>query len=139
VSTQGRKAHLKVIEGGLDEVPPAPISLPVDMHDEWHAIVSDLRDRQLLHASMIGSIEMYLLALLAIRQCQRAIDEHGMIVNGAEGAMKPNPASSMMWRSQAVATRLAAELGLTPAARSRAALAKPEKDEDDGQFSLLDL
>lgn len=137
MSTRGRKPELKVIEGGLDHAPPAPPHFDADMAEQWRDIVQDLRDRKLLTMTMLGSVEMYVMALANVRKAQKSIDEHGVLVAGAEGALKPNPASGLLWRSQAIVARLAAELGLTPAARAKTAQKPPE--EEDDLFSLLDI
>ena len=137
MSTRGRKPDLKVIEGGLNEVPPAPAHFDDGMASEWAAIVSDLKERKLLTGTMLGSVEMYVMALENVRKAQRAIDEHGVLVAGAEGALKPNPASGLLWRSQAIVARLAAELGLTPAARAKTV--QQSKEEENDLFSLLDI
>lgn len=131
MSTRGRKADLKVIEGGLEDAPTAPSHIPADVVDTWNTIVADLTERQLLTEATLGSVETYVAALSTMRQAQKAITKHGVLVTGAEGAMKPNPASGLLWRSQAVVARLAAELGLTPASRSKPAFQKPKEDEDD--------
>lgn len=137
MSTRGRKPDLKVIEGGLDETPPAPAHFDAGMAAEWHAVVTDLTDRKLLTSTMLGSVEMYIMALENVRKAQKAIDQHGVLVAGAEGALKPNPASGLLWRSQAIVARLAAELGLTPAARAKTVQQPPEEGND--LFSLLDI
>lgn len=134
---RGRKPELRVIEGGLDEVPPAPAHFDDAMAREWGALVADLKARKLLTETMLGSVEMYITALINVRKAQKAIEAHGVLVQGAEGALKPNPASGLLWRSQAIVARLAAELGLTPSARARTAQ-QPREEEDD-LFSILDL
>lgn len=137
MSTRGRKPDLKVIAGGWDELPAAPGHFDEGMAAEWHAIVDDLNGRKLLTPTMLGSVEMYVMALVNVRKAQKSIDDHGVLVVGAEGAMKPNPASGLLWRSQAIVARLASELGLTPAARSKT-IHQPKEEEDD-LFSVLDL
>lgn len=134
---RGRKPELKVIEEATAWEPTPPPHIPAEMAKEWQTIVDDLRDRQLLTPSMIGSVDTYVMALWTQRQAQKAIAEHGVLVTGAEGAMKNNPASNLLWRSQAVVARLAAEMGLTPASRSKAAFQK--KEEEDDLFSFLDI
>lgn len=137
MSTRGRKAEPTEIEGGITELPPAPANFDEEMAREWNAILTDLTERKLLTETMLGSVEMYVLARINVRKAQKAIEDHGVLVVGAEGALKPNPASGLLWRSQAIVARMAAELGLTPAARAKTSQ-KPKDDEDD-LFSLLDL
>lgn len=135
MSTRGRKHDLVVIEGGnngaLDIMPKPPAALPPDLAADWSAIVADLTERKLLTDTMLGAVEMYVTAIGNVRKAQAAIEQHGVLVTGAEGAMKPNPAQGLLWRSQAIVARLAAELGLTPASRSKAAFQTPKEEEDD--------
>lgn len=137
MSTRGRKCDLKLIEGGLTDVPDAPKHFSEDMAQEWRAVVSDLTDRKLLVETMLGSVEMYIMALATVRKAHAAIDDHGVLVTGAEGALKTNPASNLLFRSQAIVVRLAAELGLTPASRAKTSQQSPE--EEDDLFSFMDL
>lgn len=137
---RGRKPDLKVIEGGqLEGNAPAPGYFSPTMVAEWDALIEDLTERKLLTDTMLGSVEMYVTAMANVRKAQAAIESHGVLVTGAEGAMKPNPASGLLWRSQAIVTRLAGELGLTPAARSKTAFQPPKEEEDDDLFSRMGI
>lgn len=131
---RGAKPTLKAIKGGLDGIPPLPASVHASMADEWHCIAIDLRDRRLLARPMLGALESYVMALWASREAVRAIEAHGLIVNTAHGMPKANPASALLTRSQTNVARLAAELGITPASRSRAGMngeGQEPKDDDD--------
>ncbi len=139
MSTRGRKADLKVIEGGLREMPAAPARIPEAMRPEWDFVVSDLKDRKLLTEAMLPVIETYVMALWNLRKAQEALDKHGVVVINEAGIMKQNPANTLLGKSQNVIQRLAAELGLTPAARSRDKMQGGKKDNDDDLLSILDL
>jgi P27 family predicted phage terminase small subunit len=119
MSTRGRKAELREIEGGLANLPPIPSHIHRDMHPEWIAVVKDLKDRKAITDAMLGSVDAYVMALRNMRIAQEAIDEHGPLIDGGKGILKQNPAVSLLGKSQSTVMRLAAELGLTPAARSR--------------------
>lgn len=117
--TRGAKATLKAIDGGLKGVPKAPDSLPKDIVPEWNDIAAEMVQRQILTASMTGLLEAYLIAIWTVRECQKAIEEHGILTKTAHGNLKPNPASGLMSKAQETVARMSAELGLTPAARSK--------------------
>ncbi|MBB3289909.1 MULTISPECIES: phage terminase small subunit P27 family [unclassified Rhizobium] len=119
MSTRGRKADLKVIEGGMTETPAVPAHIPDAMRSEWLAVVDDLRERQMLTEAMFGTVDAYVMALWNMRKAQEAIDLHGPLIDGGKGILKQNPAVSLLGKAQSTVLRLAAELGLTPAARSR--------------------
>lgn len=121
---------LKAISGGLDGVPPPSAHVPKDMVDEWNVVGADLQARGLLTASMVGVLETYIIARWTVREAAAAIAEHGILVKGSHGAPKPNPAAGMLSKGQDTVARLAAEMGLTPASRSRKALQPHEGGSD---------
>jgi P27 family predicted phage terminase small subunit len=138
MSTRGRKADLQVIEGGLNARPGIPASIPVEMHGEWQAVLDDMAERKILTDAMLPTIESYILAVYNMRQAQKAIEQYGVLVTGRDGVPKQNPAVSLIGKCNTTIQRLSAELGLTPASRSRKSM-KEEKEKDDGNLSLFDL
>ncbi|WP_320202388.1 phage terminase small subunit P27 family [Agrobacterium rosae] len=125
--SRGRKPELKAIDGGLKGLPKAPATLPDVMHDDWNIIGAEMVQRQILTASMTGLLEAYLIAIWTVRECQKAIEEHGILTKTAHGNLKPNPASGLMSKAQETVARMSAELGLTPSARSKKSFAPKEK------------
>jgi len=127
MSTRGRKAELKTIEGGLAGVPSPPGEIPEDMVAEWQTIAADLVQRELLTASMRGLLSTYVIALWTVRECHKAMVKHGPTVKTAHGMDKPNPAHGMMAKAMETVSRLSAELGLTPAARAKQGFQRSEQ------------
>ncbi|WP_430251691.1 phage terminase small subunit P27 family [Neorhizobium sp. DAR64860/K0K1] len=127
MSTRGRKADLKAIEGGLHGVPLPPAEVPTDMIPEWQAIAAELVQRRLLTASMSGLLSTYIIALWTVRECQKSLAVHGSTVLTAHKMLKPNPAAGMQAKAMEMVARLASELGLTPAARAKQGFQKGEK------------
>ncbi len=70
------------------------------------------------------------------REALKELHTNGMIVKSAHQAPKANPATAMLKAAQITIARLAAELGITPASRSRSGMggddAKPDADDDLG-------
>lgn len=131
MSTRGRKADLKVIEGVFEKpLETVPKHIPDEMHPEWRAVVEDLKGRKMLTEAMLGTVDAYVMALWNMRKAQEALDLHGPLVDSGKGILKQNPANTMLGKSQNVVIRLAAEMGLTPAARSR-----PKMKGDSGGSS----
>ena len=109
---KGRKAELKAIDGGLKGVPKPPAEIPACMVEEWETIASDMVARKILTASMSGVLSTYVIALWTVREAQRVIQEHGLLVKTAHGMPKPNPACGVLAKSQeAVARRTRAHSG----------------------------
>src|SRR6266540_5370897 len=145
---RGARPELKLIEGGQqndeaprleEQLPPPPESVPEEMRAEWCAIVADLQARRLLNDSMLGVVRSYVMAQWTAAQAEKSIAEQGVFVEGAGGAMKPNPATGLLRSSRDMISRLAAELGLTPTARSRKALRSASQDGPDLFSSKWDL
>jgi P27 family predicted phage terminase small subunit len=145
---RGARPELVVIEGGMqddqpdarhDDLPQPPAAVPAEMHAEWFAIVADLKQRRLLTDSMLGVVRAYVMAQWTAAQAEKSIAEQGVFVPGAGGAMKPNPATGLLRSSRDMISRLAAELGLTPTARSRKALRSATQDAPDLFSAKWDL
>lgn len=132
---RGRKPELKAIEGGLSRLPPAPSWLPKEAKDEWRRVVPGLRERKTLTREDLPMLEAYCLAAGTVRRMQATIAADGDHITNEKGDMKRHPAFQTMFQALTECRRLAAELGLTPASRNKAAAT--EGDDDD--LSDLDL
>lgn len=138
---RGRKPELRVIEGSgspTEQLLSPPAHIPAAMHEEWRTVAADLTERKLMTDAMLGSLDAYIMALWNMRQAQEQIDRHGLLVDAGKGILKQNPAVSLLGKAQQVVLRLAVELGLTPAARSRPSQ-QPPKDKEDDIFSVAGL
>lgn len=130
MSTRGRKAELKAIDGGLKGVPQPPKSVPESMIAEWNAIGADMAERQILTTPALGLLESYLIARWSAQEAQKAIAEHGVLTETAHKMLKPNPANGLLSKSLEAVARLGAELGISPASRSKGQF-KPKGGQDD--------
>lgn len=131
-STRGRKADLKAIDGGLKGVPGAPEMLPTHLIAEWNAICADMIERKILTTPALGLLETYLLARWTAQEAQKAVAEHGMLTRTAHQMLKPNPACGVLSKALESVARLGAELGISPAARSKAGLHGKEGPSESG-------
>lgn len=135
---KGRKASLVSVDGGLSGIPKCPESVPAEFAAEWDAIGRDMAERKILTTPALGLLESYLIARWTVRECQKAIKEHGLLVDTAHKMKKPNPASGLLSKALEATARLAAELGISPAARSKATF-KPKEGGEDDEWSDMDL
>lgn len=132
---RGRKPALKVVESGLTDVPCMPSWLPPEAEDEWNRILPDLIKRGVLTATDLGAVESYCLAWGTVRRCQRKLAEEGDTIETKAGP-KRHPALQTLQQMMVESRRLSAELGLTPASRSKAGRA-PAGESIDGRQSDL--
>lgn len=132
---RGRKPELKAIDGGLARLPPAPSWLPAEAKAEWRRVVPGLRARKTLTREDLPMLEAYCLAAGTVRRMQATLASEGDTITSAKGEVRRHPAFQTMFQALTESRRLAAELGLTPASRNKAA--PTENDDDD--LSGLDL
>ena len=132
---RGRKPELKAIEGGLSRLPSAPSWLPAEGKAEWRRVVPGLRQRKTLTREDLPMLEAYCLAAGTVRRMQTTIAAEGDTIETSRGETKRHPAFQTLFQALTECRRLAAELGLTPASRNKAAAT--EGDDDD--LSDLDL
>jgi len=128
---RGRKPELKAIEGGLSRLPPAPAWLPTEAKSEWRRVVPTVKDRRTITRADLSMLESYCLAVGTVRRSQAMIATEGDIVTDDKGAKKRHPAFQTLFQALTESRRLAAELGLTPASRNKAATTETD-DELDG-------
>lgn len=134
---RGRRPDLQPIEGGKSKLLAPPDHFPRAMCVEWQTVVADLMERGLLAESMTGVLACYVTSVWTVAECRKALGQDGFFVKTKTGEPKPHPAAGMLSKHVEIVARLAAELGLTPAARSRKALQGPETAADDDDSSAL--
>jgi P27 family predicted phage terminase small subunit len=109
---------------------PAP---PKDMTDEakkeWRRVMPVLVERRVLSGADLAAVERYCDATGDISIARARIRQDGDYVANRLGELKRHPAFATLRESTAEARRWAAELGLTPASRSR--VGAHEDDEDN--------
>ena len=123
---RGTKPHLVVDSDAVRRAPAAPAWLSADGKREWRRVVPVLVARKILTVADLGGLENYCTAIGQVREMERHLHKHGHVIE-VDGAMKRNPAVGIQSDAMTRARLLAAELGLTPVARSRPAI----RDDDD--------
>ncbi len=102
-------------------VPPAPASLPAQVHGVWSAVCADLGAAGHLRPAYLPQIEAYCQAVFTHAAATAGLHAHGMMVRGPNGPVT-NPMVRVQKDAAAVMLRYAEQLGLTPAARIRLAV-----------------
>lgn len=96
----------------------APNGMPEGARREWRRVVP-----LLVRMGVAGDVDRlaladYCLCVARLAQCEREIEEHGVLVKGDRGLVK-NPACQLAREYRAAVVRWSAEFGLTPSARGR--------------------
>lgn len=117
--SRGRKAEIKAIDGALSKAPPAPSWLPTHAKAEWRRVLPQLVTDRKIAAHELGAVEAYCLAVSGMREAEAVVRAQGAIFLSQTGEPKRHPATTLLKESLEAARRLASELGLTPASRSK--------------------
>lgn len=133
---RGDKPKLKQAVSPILEAPPAPPWLPDAASEEWDRVAPVLVQRRILTEGDLGSLETYCLAIGQVRDCQATLAElPSPFFVGDNGVPRPHPAIRVMHAAMTLARQMAAEMGLTPVARSRPAIG--DETPTEGGFSDL--
>lgn len=147
--------HLKLIEGKVsrsraksqpkprDVMPVAPDELDPLARAEWQHVAPELQRMGLLSEIDRGLVGAYCAAISTWRTACAALikaaeadpDGGGLVVRTPNGFLQPNVWLGIRNKSASEALRLAAELGMSPVARTR--LGKHVSSPDDGKFAGL--
>ena len=131
--TRGAKAAPRPIADAVATVPRPPADMSKEAREEWRRVMPVLVERRALSQADMGAVERYCEATGDVKIARARIKTDGDYVPNRLGELKRHPAFTTLRESASEARRWAAELGLTPASRSRVA----EGDADGGD-SLLD-
>ncbi len=134
---RGRKPTITALNGALDTAPPAPAWLPKHAKAEWARVVPALVKNRSIAAHELSTVESYCIAVARVRECEAIIQKQGLTHVSATGEIKRRPESSIIKESIEAARRLAAELGITPASRSKNK--GGAVDTEDDEFSGMDI
>lgn len=109
---------MKAVDGALRTVPAAPSWLPKHAKVEWKRVVPQLVNDGKIAAHELGTVEAYCLAVARTREAEEALQKHGLTFESDSGP-KRRPETTILKENIEAARRLAAELGLTPASRTK--------------------
>jgi P27 family predicted phage terminase small subunit len=128
---KGRKPNIAALPGALDKTPPPPTWLPKFAKAEWTRVVPALVRSRSLAAHELSTVESYCVAVARIRECEAVIQKQGLTYVSPAGESKRRPESTLAKENIEAARRLAAELGITPASRSKNKGGAAEDDNED--------
>lgn len=116
---KGRKAAVTTTAGALKKVPPAPKDLSALAQAVWRRELPPLVRAEKIAQHELPLFKSYCLATARIDEAQAAIVTHGLLIVGASGELKRNPATTIQKEAIALQARLATEFGISPASRNK--------------------
>ena len=128
---RGRKPTITALHGALDKAPPAPAWLPKHARTEWARVVPALVKSRSLAIHELSTVESYCIAVARIRETEAFIQKNGLTYVSPTGESKRRPETSIHKESIEAARRLAAEIGITPASRSKNKGGAVDNEEDE--------
>lgn len=117
--TRGAKATPRPVSDPVRRVPTSPKDMTDAAKAEWKRVMPVLVERRVLSVADLAAVERYCDATGDIAIARARIRLDGDYVPNRLGELKRHPAFATLRESTAEARRWAAELGLTPASRSR--------------------
>lgn len=127
---RGRKAEVRALDGALAKAPAAPKWLPPHAKAEWRRVVPQLVADRKIAAHELQTVESYCVAVARMREAEIALQLHGLTFESDSGP-KRRPETTILKENIEAARRLAAELGLTPASRTKNKGGAPGNDDSD--------
>lgn len=126
---------------GLTEPPPPPSDLMPAAQAEWRRAAKVLVDNGLFDGGVYGILRNYCSTLAMADLYESDIAKTGAIVPSKAGTMKAHPLIGPASKARQICARIAADIGLTAATRSRKGMPRPKEPspEDLGAPAGLDL
>ncbi|MFQ6181647.1 phage terminase small subunit P27 family [Sinorhizobium meliloti] len=134
--TRGRKAEPKPIADAVRKAPQPPKDWPAAAKREWRRIMPILVERGVLSPADMHAVERFCEAAADIASAREAIAQHGAYIADRHGELKRNPAYATLREATAESRRWSAEIGLTPASRSRVTAEPEVADDDDSPLAV---
>lgn len=131
--TRGAKATPRAVSDPVRKTLQPPKDMSAEAKKEWRRVMPVLVERRVLSDADIAAVERYCDATGDIAIARARIRQDGDYIPNRLGELKRHPAFTTLREATAEARRWAAELGLTPASRSRAGT---HKGDDDNPMDL---
>lgn len=128
---KGRKPEIHALSGALDKAPKAPAWLPKHAKEEWLRVVPALVKARSLAGHELSTVESYCICVARVRETEAVIAKKGLTYISPSGESKRRPETTLLKESIEAARRLAAELGITPASRSKNKGGATDNDSDE--------
>jgi len=128
---RGRKAEVRALDGALSAVPKAPADMPERARKEWRKVLGALVAQRKIADHELPIVDAYCRVVAHIQQCEEALSDGKLTFESPSGEPKRRPETTLLKEYHATLARLAGELGLTPASRSKNKGGAPGNDDDD--------
>lgn len=133
---RGRKPKAKPSPNALSRIPAMPAYLPVEMRGEWKRVCKTLIDRKLLDRNAISHVGAYVFHAWQIATFGEKL-RTAPTVTDKQGIEKPSPFLGALNKASELHCRYGAELGLSPAARSKTTVINDDNDNKKDNLSKL--
>lgn len=108
--------------------PKTPAGLSTAEISEWNLVVGQMEAVGTISPDNAAVVEVYVRNICRMREAEQHLAEEGTVFPAANGILMASPWLKVSRESSAIVLKCAAELGLTPSARSRVHICAPEKE-----------
>ncbi|MCC7369681.1 MAG: phage terminase small subunit P27 family [Chloroflexi bacterium] len=112
--------------------PKCPTWLDLEAKREWRRVAPELERLGLLTVVDMAALAGYCQSYSTWRTASRALAEHGLTYEAANGNIRQRPEATIANKALAEVRQFCQEFGLTPSARSRMSLPEGFGAADDG-------
>lgn len=116
---RGRKPEIRALDGALSSVPRVPADMPDRAAREWRKVLGALVAQRKIADHELSIVDAYCRVVAHISDCETAIAQHGLTLVSPTGETKRRPETMLLKEYHSTLARLAGELGLTPASRTK--------------------
>lgn len=128
-----KPTHITTGTSPITDAPPPPAYLSRDAKVEWRRVAPILAvERKVLTVADLAALENFVIAAGTVREMHRLLQIEGYVLENG----KRHPAVGILTAMMQQQLRCAGELGLTPAARSRAVMIGGDDDDDDNPLAV---
>lgn len=134
-----RKAQEEKLRGSSDLVYDPPKHLSKQEKELYIFLVEELRATGILNNLDITILETTVDAIAKMKEANKLIKKHGLIVEKADGTLQRNPASTIYKDYNSIFNKCCMEIGLSPSARARLSVinVNAQKESEDPLLAIL--
>lgn len=133
-----RSASL-VINNSKSSKPSCPAYLDATAKKEWKRVMKLLRHRRNIDASDQMALATMCQAYSTMITARKQLAEQDLVFETATGYRQPNPLLAIERNAADLVFRFAREFGLTPASRSKSAVAEVQSDSSWDRISRIQV
>ncbi len=108
----------RAVTDRFEDIPPPPDGMSEQAASEWLSLAPVAHELGVLSEADVRAFRLLCETLATATEAGKTLDSDGLLIEGLGGAKKHHPAIKVLENARQQSTRLFAEFGMTPKARS---------------------